>query len=67
MSENKKRGRPVGSTKFGYTTGRFSLTEKEMAELEKRHERFKKEKGLEKLSKSEFIRMLIVQGLKVIK
>lgn len=67
MSENVKRGRPAGTTKNGFTTGRFSITVKEADELNAKYEAFKKANNLEKLSKSDFIRSLIKKGLKGIK
>ncbi len=67
MSENKKRGRPEGTTKNGFTTGRFSITVEEAKKLDEAYEAFKKANNLEKLSKSDFIRSLIKKGLKGLK
>lgn len=67
MSENKKVGRPKGTTNTGFTTNRFSLTIKEAEQLENKYQAFKEAHSLDKFSKSEFYRMLILKSLKSIK
>ena len=64
MSEDKKVGRPKGRA---YTTLLIGVTEDELRAFNAELEEYKHKNGLDKLSKSQFARSLLMKGLNAIK